>query len=507
MAEPLTGYTGDKGVLRRAIDAMTPSQGDADWDTALTLAAAGAARGASFSIVMISDGGTGSIGALPANIPKPIYIAVGESANNVAITALATRALPGEAPRLFAQVTNYGAETADISLVARLDGVLRFSRSGSIPPRTQLPIPFDEPIDMDFETLAATLTFDNDVADHLALDNDAYAVRDVGMTRRIYFVSAEGNLFLEQALRSLPGAQTFRASPENRSLPAADFDLYVFDGWLPNTLPAADMLLINPPNSTPLFSIGAATEPSDKVEIAADSPITDFIDLDEMSLLESRQIDAIWAETLIRAGDSDLLLSGELDARQIAIMPFDLRDSNLPLLIAFPVLMANLLEWFSPADVVALPDAPRPGDPLLIKPPLHADSIRITAPDGATQELRADARHLLYSGADQLGLYLLEVIEAGEVKTRQRFAINLFVTDESEIQPRAEAELSLGGTARPADADARLGLREYWSLAVLLALLLLLIEWVVYHRRMRAPTLLRPNPQSRGFMPRFARNS
>ena len=507
VAEPLTGYTGDKGVLRRAIDAMTPSQGDADWDTALTLAAAGAARGASFSIVMISDGGTGSIGALPANIPKPIYIAVGESANNVAITALATRALPGEAPRLFAQVTNYGAETADISLVARLDGVLRFSRSGSIPPRTQLPIPFDEPIDMDFETLAATLTFDNDVADHLALDNDAYAVRDVGMTRRIYFVSAEGNLFLEQALRSLPGAQTFRASPENRSLPAADFDLYVFDGWLPNTLPAADMLLINPPNSTPLFSIGAATEPSDKVEIAADSPITDFIDLDEMSLLESRQIDAIWAETLIRAGDSDLLLSGELDARQIAIMPFDLRDSNLPLLIAFPVLMANLLEWFSPADVVALPDAPRPGDPLLIKPPLHADSIRITAPDGATQELRADARHLLYSGADQLGLYLLEVIEAGEVKTRQRFAINLFVTDESEIQPRAEAELSLGGTARPADADARLGLREYWSLAVLLALLLLLIEWVVYHRRMRAPTLLRPNPQSRGFMPRFARNS
>ena len=83
---------------------------------------------------------------MPANIPQPIYVPVGESGNNIAITALATRALAGGAPQLFAQVTNYGETSADISLVIRLDDVLRLSRSGTIPPRSQLPIPFGDPI-------------------------------------------------------------------------------------------------------------------------------------------------------------------------------------------------------------------------------------------------------------------------------------------------------------------------------------------------------------------------
>ncbi|MCE2472509.1 MAG: VWA domain-containing protein [Anaerolineae bacterium] len=144
VAEPLTSYTADKNELRRALDSMSVSHGAGDWDTALTLAAAGAAGAENFSIVMITDGGVGAAASLPANIPQPIYVPIGESADNVAITALATRALAGQPPQLFAQVTNYGAEAAEISLVIRLDDVLRLSRSGTIPPRSQLPIPFDE---------------------------------------------------------------------------------------------------------------------------------------------------------------------------------------------------------------------------------------------------------------------------------------------------------------------------------------------------------------------------
>ena len=257
VAEPLTSYTADKNELRSALAGQTVSHGAGDWDTALTLAAAGAAGAENFSIVMITDGGVGSAASLPANIPQPIYVPIGESGDNVAITALATRALAGQPPQLFAQVTNYGAEPADISLVIRLDDVLRLSRSGTIPPRSQLPIPFSEPISEPFETLSAALTFDNDAPDFLALDNRAWAARNEVNTRRVYYVSQTGNLFLEQVLRSLPGVQTFRGNVENKRLPADAFDLYIFDGWLPNTLPAGDMLLINPPNSTALFTLGA----------------------------------------------------------------------------------------------------------------------------------------------------------------------------------------------------------------------------------------------------------
>ena len=507
VAEPLTSYSDDQAELRSALESMIVSHGSADWDTALTLAAAGAAGADNFSIVMISDGGIGNIGSLPANIPRPIYLPIGRSSANVAITALATRALGGQPPQLFAQVTNYGDAPAEISLVIRLDDVLRLSRSGTIPPRSQLPIPFDEPIRDAFETLSATLTFDNDVEDYLDLDNRAWTVHNEVDTRRIYYVSQSSNLFVEQALRSLPGVQTFRGSPDNRNLPGERFDLYVFDSWLPNDLPAADMLLINPPDSTALFSVGPVLEWASDIEVVyGESPITSFVDLDEMSLLAFRRLHADWAQPLVRSAEGDLLLVGEVNARQIVILPFDLRDSNLPLLIAWPVLMANMLDWFSPAEIVSLPDGLSVGDSLVIQPPLYAETVRVTAPDGGVQEFPVGADELLYSDTDQLGLYHLEILQSGEIKARQNFAVNLFATGESNIEPVAEADLVLGGSQAQVDNEEQLGLQEFWALAAFLALLLLLIEWFVYHRRLMVPTLLQGRPQ-RSFTSRLLRSS
>ena len=491
-AEPLTPYSGDKNELLRALDDLESSQGGADWDTALTLAAAGAVGADNFSIVMITDGGIGDATELPVNIPQPIYVPIGESAANIAITALATRALPGGAPQLFAQVTNYGDAPADISLVIGLDDVLRLSRSGTIPPRSQLPIPFDEPITEPFETLSATLTFDNDAQDHLALDNRAWAAQSQAQTRRVYYVSAGGNLFLEQALRSMPGLQTYRGSAESRILPGAEFDLYVFDSWLPNNLPAGDMLLVNPPNSTAYFTLGAPQPASSDIRLSADSPITAFVDLDEMSLLSHRQLTADWADALMQAGDSPILMTGQLNAQQIAIMPFDLRDSNLPLLIAFPLLMANLLDWFSPADIIAEPAGLSAGEVLTLSPPARADSIRITAPDGTEYSLPAAGESLAFTQTDQLGLYQLEALEAGEATRRQAFAVNLFGSGESDIRPAPADQLRLGGGGDGAPAEEQLGLQEFWLPLAFLALLLLLIEWWVYHRRLRVPTLMQP---------------
>lgn len=494
--EPLTSYTSDKNELRRALADLAVSEGRADWDTALTLAAAGAAGAEDFSIVMISDGGLGDIAGLPANIPQPIYLPVGESSANVGITALATRALAGQPPQLFAQVTNYGAEPADISLVIRLDDVLRLSRSGTIPPRSQLPIPFDEPIAQPFETLSATLTFDNDAEDYLALDNRAWTVQNEAKTRRVYYVSQGENLFLEQALRSLPGVQTFRGNAENRGLPAEPFDLYVFDGWLPNDLPGGDLLIVNPPNSTPLFKVGELHPATDEIEISGeDSPITSFVDLDEMSMLQFRAIEADWAQTLFRAGGEAILAAGEVNAQQIAILPFDLRDSNLPLLIAWPVLMANLTDWFSPSDIVSLPDGLTVGDVLVISPPLLAESIRISTPEGKVHDLPVEGDKIAFADTGKLGLYRLEVLQAGEVTSAQSFAVNLFATGESDIGPVPEADLQLGGGLVAAEADEQLGTQEFWMWLALAALLLLGIEWYVYHRRLQVPTVLNAAPQ------------
>ena len=329
-------------------------------------------------------------------------------------------------------------------------------------------------------------------------------------TRRAYYVSSTGNLFLEQALRSLPGVQTFRGNPENRGLPADAFDLYVFDGWLPNELPDGDLLLINPPNTTSLFSVGAGPGPSDQIEVSAEeSPITAFVNVDEMSLLAYRAVSADWARPLIQAPDGPILLAGEINAQQIAILPFDLRDSNLPLLIAWPLLMANLLDWFSPADIVPLPDGLNIGEVLLISPPLLADTLRITLPDGSTRDLPVEDASLAFTETDQIGLYRLEALQAGEALQAQSFAVNIFGAGESDIKPLPEAELQarLGGGEAIAAADEQLGLQEFWMLLAAAALLLLVIEWIVYHRRLQTPTLLQTARRGPRFPWRRLRNS
>lgn len=494
VAEPMTSYSDNRGELRAALNSMTVGVGRGDWDTALTLAAAGSAGAENFSIVMISDGGIGEATRLPANIPQPIYVPVGQSANNIAITALATRSLAGEAPQLFAQVTNYGDTPADISLVVRLNDVLRLSRSGTIPPQSQLPIPFPDPITEPFETLTASLTFDSEgTQDFLELDNTAWTVQNEVNTRRVYLVSDESNLFVEQVLRSLPGVQTFRGDPANTRVPTEGFDLYIFNHWLPDIMPDADMLIINPPETNSRFVVGNETQDTANIRLVEpDSPILAFVDLDEMSLLKFREIQADWADPLITTDGGTILLAGETNGQQIAILPFDVRDSNLPLLIAYPVLMANLLDWFSPVDIVSLPDGLSVGDPVVIRPPLIADQVRVTSPHGAVNDLEINSNTLIFTGTDQLGLYRLEIVQGGEVTQAQNFAVNLFATGESDITPIPENGLELGGTVIDNTANEQLGLREFWGIIAILALIILSIEWYVYHQRLQVPTILTP---------------
>src|SRR5574341_364293 len=115
----LTPPTGDRAALREAISRARPTQAPADWESALALAGASIAGRDEASIVILSDGG------LPADLPPlpaPVrYLAVGRAADNLAISALATRS-QGGAPQLFAAVANYSGQDAEVILSLTVDG-------------------------------------------------------------------------------------------------------------------------------------------------------------------------------------------------------------------------------------------------------------------------------------------------------------------------------------------------------------------------------------------------
>jgi hypothetical protein len=502
-AEILAPFTSDRVALNAALDAAEAGQGGADWETAFTLAAAGAQGADSFSTVIFSDGGAQLNAAdgssLPALPGVARYVPVGQSADNLALTALAVRALPGQPPQLFAEIENFGPQDADTIFDLRVDGDLFTAVKMRVPAGSSVPVVSDNLPD-GFTTVRAGLTApaEGEWRNQLALDDAGYAVAEAASSRRVLLVSPDGNLFIEQALRSLPGVQAFSARPiENLS--TTGFDLVVFDGWLPPVLPDNDLLIINPPQSTALFTVGGMLErgadgaagPTTNIRSAGAEEWLRFVDLSAVNLLRFREVSASWAAPWIVADGGSLLLAGETRGRQAAILTFDVRDSDLPLQVAFPVLMASLVNWFAPQELVRTPSGYHVGDAVAFNPEPGTDALRVTPPQGEPVLLTLDvAGTALFTGAETPGLYTVEALTGGTVAQSAVFAVNNFDAAESAIAP--QPEIRVGGEMLLPEQGEATGQRELWPWLALAALALLLIEWLAYFRRQRAPSRFTP---------------
>ncbi|MCZ7545783.1 MAG: VWA domain-containing protein [Anaerolineae bacterium] len=225
----------DEGVLLGALGNAAPSLGEADWSAALALSAVGAQGSEAFSVVVVSDGG------LPEGLP-PVpgelrYVPVGARDSNLAITALSARAVAGQGPELFAQITNFGAQDMDVIFSLELDDELYDAATYLVPANDAVDASFSDLPDATLIRASLTRPAASTQADYLAADDTAWAVYQPPGTGRVLLVSP-GNVYIEQLLLALPGAQPFRLG-ESQPLPAEPYDLYIFDTVLPEALPPA----------------------------------------------------------------------------------------------------------------------------------------------------------------------------------------------------------------------------------------------------------------------------
>jgi hypothetical protein len=190
-----------------------------------------------------------------------------------------------------------------------------------------------------------------------------------------------------------------------------------------------------------------------------------------------------WAKPLINTTDGiPLMVSGQdgVGDRRVVILPFDLRQSNLPNLSAFPIMMSNVVNYLSPPGVVQASEI-QTGSPESLSPLPQVERVRVAAPDEQAIEFRTGQGPITYAATDVPGLYRVQQIVQGGQQTvdDDLFAANLANPDESDIRPR------LTGLANPGPLDAGLTVlqREFWGLLAALVLPLLLFEWFWFHRR------------------------
>lgn len=480
----LASATGDQSRLRDAVDGAQTGPAAADWAAAFALAT-GAAQGFQDArIVVVSDGG------LPDDLPplpaEAVYIPIGRSGENLAISALATRDTES-GPQLFASVQNHGRLNQPAVLSLRLDGTLFDSRRIEVPAGSTANVTWQLPEGA--AVIEARLT--ENEQDFLALDNVAWAVHEGGVSNRTLMVTP-GNIFLERVYAVLPGVEAFKAGPEEpvSTEGGGEFDLYVFDSVpLPDPLPAADMLIVNPQGENPLFRVtGVFTgTPTLNVTRLSDSPLLQFVDWSDVHIRQAKSVDAGWAQRLIESEQGPLLLTGEQNGYRVAILTFDLHESDLPLQIAFPILMANITGWLSPGRAFDAPTGLQPGDPIGITPGASTTEVVVAKPDGSPWSAEVGEEAIFFTETDQLGLYQVELRDEAGTRPAGSFAVNLFAPVESALQP-AEV-VTFGQATVEAAAEGDVGQRELWPWLAAVAFIVLIVEWWVHHRGTRLPKL------------------
>ena len=465
----ITSTVGDHGAMHRAVDGVAATNGPGDLSGALSLAAGTVRPGEDARAYLFSDGITEPLRAsFTTGLPFSVeYHRIGVSGENVAITSLVVRTT-AQARAAYARVQNFGHQSRSFTLEWRSDAglidVRPLTLAGGQAQDFVLPVPEN----------ATTVTARIDSTDNFSLDDTATAIARVPRSFRVLLVTP-GNVFLEQALRLRTDFQLDVIAPAAfRS--SASYAMTVFDRFSPPALPDAPFIMVDPPAGTPLA--GGAPIGIGRVRASdAGDPLLNNVSLQDVHVARSEDLTAsTFGRALITSVQTPLVLVRDQPFRQ-ALFGFDIHESDLPLRIGFPVLVQNLSEWMLPPTVPA--SSFHPDETVTVVPETGASSVAVIRPDGVRCQLPTAAIST-FGETDQLGVYTIEQAVSGDVK-RSWFAVNLFDDVTSQLAPIDHLTLPPARVTGVTSLPHR-GQNPIWPLIALLGLVLVLAEWLAFHR-------------------------
>ena len=109
------------------------------------------------------------------------------------------------------------------------------------------------------------------------------------------------------------------------------------------------------------------------------------------------------------------------------------------------------------------------------------NTVSIVMPDGLTWRAPSAEGDIRFTQTDALGVYTVR-IRSSEAESTDAFAVNLFDPRESDVGRRESIRIGrVDVSAAQGQRDA-LARREFWPWLAALALVVLAVEWWVYHR-------------------------
>ena len=481
-AHVVAAETDDVSAAMDAIASIEPTQLPGDMTDAFALASALTARHPDSEVVVVSDANTEEIPGVAVRAPVRVEL-VGTSDANQAVAALSARRRSGGAQLdVFVAVSNAASTDVRRRLELYGDGALIEARDLDIPAQSRSEALIGT-VPSGTELLEARLAG----SDGLAVDDRAFAVIAQGDPVRALLVG-EGNAYLENALALLPRLELYAVGPEgyadaveDAETEATPYGLFIFDRYVPAEAPDASAIYVGAAESGPFGTVGEAIDGPAIGRVDPDDPLLRFVDLSTVHVGRARAVElAPEMRTVVPSAAGDpLVAAGTVDGRRVALLSFALGDSDLPLQVAFPLLVSNLVDFVVPSTGGVVPPSTALGEPVPLV--LDAAQASVTIVDGDVEtQLPLTAGRGTLPGAERVGVREVRTA-AGDVIGR--VAANLFDPAESAIAPGDPARFSeLGRRGGGDDAPRQPARNEWWWPLAAAALALLAAEWLVFHR-------------------------
>jgi hypothetical protein len=335
-----------------ALDSLRAENDSGDLASAIRVAAGIAApEAASGSQVIVVTDGAFNL-ELPSQAVPIAFKLTGGGIQNLAVSEVSLRhpVESGDYVAGFARVVNFGTDPRSTTLTILADGLPVDRSPIDLPAAGHSEATFRVP------PAARTVSVVLSAQQVLAMDDRVDVVGYSHWTRRVTIVS-DAPAQWERVLSVVPNVIT-------RSLRVAEYppadaapdDVLLFDNVQPDDTPKADVILVNPPDGSSLLArVDNLPRQRRAVMFDPEDPLLLGVDIAPLNIQQlKRAVTPAWAAASVAAEDTPLIMHGRLGDQRAVIFAFDPNKSNLPHLAAFPLLMANAIDWLTPGREAVL---------------------------------------------------------------------------------------------------------------------------------------------------------
>ena len=509
-------FTDNRRALKRKIEAIAPTQRPSDLDEAVRVAAGlanpgrlaaedtdvAAADALPADLIIFSDGRYRTIPQFTLGNLSPTYIPVGDAdAANVGImafSAASTPDLPGKI-QLFGQLQNFGK--SEVNVTANL---VLYSPDRHLLDAVQVKLDAGDVGGVEFTMDAmegGEVRLELDSGDALALDNVAFVGLNPRSRAQVLLVTPQNDA-LETVLRTefsktladiqVQGTDYLASDTYKQQAASSVYDVIIYDQCRPDSMPACNTYFIGelPPGDR--WSVEEKQSLPQIIDTERTHPLMRYVEMGDLKMIVEAQPLVIPAggTSLLESHVGSLIAIAPRDGFEDLVQSFSIvgidekqerfANTDWPIRVSFPVFIGNVLTYLGGSLIEANQSFTQPGQPVTLRTDNPVEEITVGAPNGESYRIpRGASNTFVFGQTDTVGTY---TVKAGDDKdVSQRFAVNLFDVVESNLPPAEILQTKDDDIQRAAALQVKR--REGWKFLLIAALIVLLIEWYIYNRR------------------------